>query len=1232
MKAFISYIFNKMFSAKTPAKLALAATLGLLVGMLSFVKYKTAVIFACSAVFGLNIICMLAGTLFASLFPAFSLLAYEVIHRHPSIALSYLSANWLPYFRASVLARRAMMLLICAVFFFILRFVFGIMLRKTEKAEHSHVFHDISGTRWPITQVVLVVACLAAAAVMAMATASFDRDPLLPRYNYNYRINSFSGISAMPKNFRINSLTAKDRYYMEMARRQRRMHRHAAARRQKNVYAFYVGWDEASLDSLRRNIKYIGTVLTDWYGLDKNGALITANRKPNVDKLIAAVGRRQEPFVNNYIGNDWNAGVLHGLITNKAKTDKFISDTLADVEAHHYAGLNIDFEGLRTEDKSAFSAFMKKLCDAYHAKKLEVTIDLPAENDSYDYAKLFAACDRVIVMLYDEHSAASYPGTIASEGWVDSVLQHIDYSGEKLIVALGNYGLDWTLDHGAHADQLSFSDVMSICSQNHIDAKWDKATQNPYLAYKEQGDRHLVWFLDAATFYNQMKQSLDSGAGGIAVWRLGSEDESIWDIIANINKIQHNDTIRTISNIKAVLIISYSGKGDIIHVEGSEQNGRRSYKTDRDGYIDNEHYISYPANYVVKKFGSSPNKEIALTFDDGPDPYYTPKILKILEENNVPASFFLIGENAEDYPSLVEREYIKGDDIGNHTFTHPNVLHISGHETELELNATQRVIQEITGHSTILFRAPYNADSNPSGLEEFVPVLRAQKIGYLMVGESIDPNDWESPGKNAIISRVMNNLKDGNIVLLHDGGGRRDDTLAALPELIAKLKAAGYKFVTVSQLLNTRRDVVMAPAEKSDPFLLYDKVFFRFVGSMHNAVEYIFYITVTLGILKLLFLSLLSLRQKRRYSKLKHDDSYRPFVSVLIPCYNEAKVICETVKSVLRSNYEGFEVIVIDDGSTDNSYELVSSSFRDDARVTCFTKENGGKSRALNLGLEHAKGSIFIAIDADTIFDKDAIRLMVRYFADPQVAAVSGNVKVGNRGKIVTEWQHCEYVTGFNLERRAYSELNCITVVPGAIGAWRKDAALAEGGFKTDTLAEDTDMTLTLLEKGYRIAFEENARAYTETPETFRSLLKQRFRWTYGTLQCLWKHRHDLFSKKQKTLGFIAMPFMWIFQYIFQTLCPIVDIYMIFSILFGSSSENIILSYLAFLGVDIVTSLFAFRLEGEKLLPLLWMPIQRLAYRFIMAYIVLKSIGMAVIGKTVGWNKLKRTGSAANRA
>ena len=201
---------------------------------------------------------------------------------------------------------------------------------------------------------------------------------------------------------------------------------------------------------------------------------------------------------------------------------------------------------------------------------------------------------------------------------------------------------------------------------------------------------------------------------------------------------------------------------------------------------------------------------------------------------------------------------------------------------------------------------------------------------------------------------------------------------------------------------------------------------------------------------------------------------------MLIPGYNEETVICRTIESVLASDYEHFEVIFVDDGSADNSYELARARFADEPRLTCIRKENGGKSSALNCGLEAAKGEIFIAIDADTLFDKNAIRLMARYFQDPTVAAVSGNVKVGNRRGLLTTWQHCEYVTGFNLERRAYSELNCITVVPGAIGAWRTAAVREVGGFQTDTLAEDADLTLSLLEKGYRIEFEEDAKAYTE--------------------------------------------------------------------------------------------------------------------------------------------------------
>ena len=1221
-----------MFSVRGAAWLALAAALGVFAGLMPAFAYKTTLVFACSALFGLNIVCLLTGLMISSALPLASLLADELSSEFAEFSVQVLDAvfraSWLPGFKFSRLAHMAADLSICVGFFCVAYLILKFLFAKAEKfGEERHVFQDQAGSRWPLAKAVFYALCGVSACVLAMAAVSVDRNPALPKYHFS-ATSVISNISALPKSISINSLNTSDVYRPRRAHRLRR--NRFTQSRKKEVCAFYVDWDTASLESLKRNIQYIDTVFTGWYGLDKNGGLIVTRSKA-VDRLIAENHKRQQPFVLNYIGGEWNAGVLHLLSTDRKKAEAFIQAAAADVAANGYAGLNVDFEGLDSRDRKGFVDFMQRLCWIFHRKKLQVTIDVPAANDSYDYKALARCCDRLVVMAYDEHGASSRPGCIASYGWVDDVLAKCDDLPDgKLLVGLGSYGLDWTLGSKTGADPLSFSDVMSICSENGIKVRWNKATRNPFILYKEDGDDHVAWFLDAATFYNQTRQALENGAAGVALWRLGAEDESIWEIAARYGEMTSSKLLHAMELIKSVLVISYVGRGDLLYVNGSEQNGQRRYQTGADGYITDERYASYPVNYVVHKFGAAPKdkKLIALTFDDGPDAYYTPKILKILEDNNVRASFFLVGENAQNNPELVEREFADGDNIGNHTFTHPNVMRVSSEKTSHELNATQRVIQEITGHSTVLFRAPYNADSAPSGLEEFIPVIRAQKLGYLMVGESIDPNDWESPGRDVIVSRVMKDLRSGGIVLLHDGGGLRDDTLAALPVLIKKLKAAGYEFVTVDQLMKVGRDDIMKPVGSGDPYLTYDRAFFGFLHAVRLAVEYIFYVTVILGIAKLLFLGFLSARQKRKYSSLKfRHENFTPFVSVLIPCYNEAAVICRTVESVLRSNYKDFEVIVVDDGSTDDSWKLVTARFRDDQRVRVLHKANGGKPRALNLALKEARGGIIIAIDADTLFDKEAIRLMVRYFEDPKVAAVSGNVKVGNRGRMITEWQHTEYVTGFNLERRAYSELNCITVVPGAIGAWRRDLVLDRGGFDVDTLAEDTDMTLSLLEDGWRIAFEENARAYTETPETFRSLLKQRFRWTYGTLQCLWKHRSAMFSTKQKTLGFIAMPFMWLFQYIFQTFCPIVDVYMIFSIIFGSSSEKVVISYIVFLLVDLASSLFAFRLEREDPRPLLWVPIQRLVYRFLMAYIVLKALAVALHGRSVGWNKLKRTGS-----
>ena len=381
-------------------------------------------------------------------------------------------------------------------------------------------------------------------------------------------------------------------------------------------------------------------------------------------------------------------------------------------------------------------------------------------------------------------------------------------------------------------------------------------------------------------------------------------------------------------------------------------------------------------------------------------------------------------------------------------------------------------------------------------------------------------------------------------------------TVEALPHIIESLKSEGYTFVTVSHLLGKSRDTVMPPLNSSDnPFMLYDRVVFTILYGLENFITYLFYIAIVLGVIRLLFLGYNGYRQKKRKSSLKSDTDYEPAVSVVLAAYNEEKVIGKTVHSILASDYANFEIIVVDDGSTDGTAKVIQEEFGEEPKVRFVSKGNGGKSSAINCGILESKGEIIVALDADTLIKKDAISLLIPHFVDPQVAAVSGNIKVGNIHNLLTNWQHIEYVTGFNLERRAFSMFNCITVVPGAIGAWRKEVVIQCGLFKEDTLAEDTDLTLQLLKEGYRVEFEEYAYAYTEAPDDLKGLLKQRFRWTYGTLQCLWKYRNQLFHPQRKALGFIALPNMWLFQFVFQSLSPIADFYFIMG-LFGTSSRR----------------------------------------------------------------------------
>ncbi len=631
-----------------------------------------------------------------------------------------------------------------------------------------------------------------------------------------------------------------------------------------------------------------------------------------------------------------------------------------------------------------------------------------------------------------------------------------------------------------------------------------------------------------------------------------------------------------------------------------------------------------------------------LSFDDGPDPAWTPKILDILKAKKAPGAFFVIGDQANRAPDLLKREYAEGHEIGNHTFTHPNFDEISKTQVKWELNLTQRLIESTVGVKSILFRPPYGIDHQPEYAEEVAQLPFPQELGYLIVGQRIDPNDWRASLDKAnhsaqeIVDEVVDQAPKGNIILLHDGGGDRSQTLAALPMIIDQLRAKGYEFVSIAELIGKKRSDVMVPltfrekiAARADGLIFGIFQWFRFL------IATVFILGIILVSFRALIIGILAIIEKLRpdHDKLPEPP---PSVTVLIPAHNEESVIVQTVQSVLLSDYANMHVIVVDDGSADSTLELLHANFGNNSYVQIIHQTNKGKAAALNNALSQARTEIVVTIDADTEVEPDAIRNLLRHFSDPKVGAVAGNVKVGNRSSWLTRWQALEYITSQNMEKRAFDLLNCITVVPGALGAWRREAIEAAGGITADTVAEDADLTIAIRRLGWRVTYDEYAIAWTEAPETPGVLIRQRFRWTFGTLQSFWKHSGTLFRPKYGTLGWVALPNIFIFQIVLPLISPIIDLMFLGTLLlWGLAQLHItqiphlwttadvqrsVLFFLSFLIIDVLTCVIAFALERKEdwtlLIPVL---LQRFYYRQLMYIVLFRSVKEAVSGRPVGW-------------
>ena len=1119
--------------------------------------------------------------------------------------------------------------------------------------EITQIFYDSARIRWRYSRRMLAGMVAFLLAVFGVAIGSVVIRPQLPQINLQHPQTKYRGVpnvvstnnNAQQPNAIIQGFVPGTQSNAVISNNGQRM------------IGFYVNWDDNSFTSLKGNINHLDELMPEWLHQSDIYGNFTIDDQDRQNLAMDFIRQNRPtlpivPLINNFSQDkqDWDGEMLSGMLSNGQARSSMINNLKNYVLQNNFQGISIDFESVPLDQQQNLVLFMQELYDVFHPFNLEVSQNVPLDDDSFDLKKLSSAVDFLILMAYDEHSIYdSSAGPISSQTWFAKlVAKQIALVGaDKIVVAVGGYGYDW-VDGKQTGDEVSFQDAVRIAKESEGVIGLDSKSLNPTFDYYDDNDvLHHVWYLDATSTFNEMLSAKRAGnVKGYALWRIGSEDPSLWNVFDSKN-VLNADTAKSLEKLQYGYDVGYEGSGEILRVTSTPTIGNRTITfDDKSGFITDEKIIDFPSSFVITRWGSTDAKKIALTFDDGPDPNYTPKILDILKKYNAKATFFILGVNGNSNRSLLVRAVDEGNELGNHTYTHPNISLISPEQFRLELDTTERLFEGILGRKSLLFRPPYSEDIEPETPEQVQPLIDTNALGYYTVGMHIDPNDWAKPGVDQIVNSVVQGSQngDGNVVLLHDAGGNRDQTVQALPKIIEQLQAQGFQFVTVSDLMGLSRDEVMPKISAKEQYLaLINGTAFVTVSYFNNFIYAMFILGIVLGLMRFIFIGVLAITQwlhSRHGAFHRYLLDHEPLVDVIIPAYNEEKVICRTVQAILNSTYHNYGIIVVDDGSKDKTLERLQNTFGNNAKVTIYSKENGGKSMALNYGILRSVGEIIVTLDADTLFQHNTIEKLVRRFVDKRIAAVAGNAKVGNRTNILTKWQALEYITSQNLDRRAFEIINCITVVPGAVGAWRRSALLESKGFSNSTLAEDADLTFSILRAGHHVAYDDEAIAFTEAPDSVKNFVKQRFRWMYGMLQTAWKH-HDIFLKpRYGALGFFSIPNLVVFQIFFPLISPLMDLMLIVSIFWTlwqkqshqvdfsntQTFRQVLIFYTFFTLVDLITAAIPFLLERKEDWKLLfWMPFQRFFYRQLMYYVAIKSVATALKGRIVGWGKFERT-------
>jgi cellulose synthase/poly-beta-1,6-N-acetylglucosamine synthase-like glycosyltransferase/peptidoglycan/xylan/chitin deacetylase (PgdA/CDA1 family) len=999
-----------------------------------------------------------------------------------------------------------------------------------------------------------------------------------------------------------------------------------------------VEWAPLSLDA---SCGVLDVVIVDWISIAPEGTgLRVRPAEPLARRAVEAhrdSGDKRQLVMSTVIfAEGHETGSLFSKLRDPSNTADLVAQLLGAAEFLDADGLCLDFRELESDQLQALGLVFEHFSLGLKQEGREACIVLASGQQIWTDPDLMRHFDQVILKAFNNPWAGSPPGPLAANAWFTDLAERAlaAVGPERLTLALGNYAVKWTTRQPLPVT-LPFAEALRELDSSGARPTLSPETGNSFGSFRDQnGNSHKLWLLDSASLFNQIRILRALGILNYGIWTLGYEDPGVWDVLA-----QHSlDPTVLASDLGALSFpnyIAYTGEGPFLRILERQKPGRRQVLFNPDtGFISAMAYTRMPRPYLIERYGRPPSNKLVLTFDDGPSAEYTGPILEVLKETQTPAAFFVVGAQVMEEPELLNRIIEEGHEIGSHTFSHPRMDQISGARKELELGMTAKLIAGYTGYETVLYREPFLRAGGPLEASLLPSLEMVQANGNVIAGIEIVPRDWEGMTAASIVDFVIGEVTRGagNVILLHDGGKNRAASVAAVPVLIRELRAQGYEFTSLGDLLGVDRAALMPQA--SGGWIVFDRLSFEFLSVTWLSIKTVFWVVLAIGLARMLSIFFLALFRRR----MPHvSPSYQPKVSVVIPAYNEELTIERCIRSVLASDYPNFDVVVIDDGSQDATFDR-ALQFSGNPRVKLFAQLNFGKWRALNAALSQTDAEIIVCIDADTQIHPEAIRHLTRRFADWRIGAVAGKIKVGNRVNLLARLQALEYITAQNFDRRAFDLLNGILVVPGSIGAWRAEAVREAGRYCKDTMAEDADLTVSINRAGYRVAYEEKAVAYTEVPQSVRQLLTQRLRWSLGMFQTAWKHKGAI--REGRAVGLVSIPDMLIYGYLFPLLAPIADVFvliLLYRLISGAwvgevgaalsdTSGTLILAYLILPLLDLVVATYALVAEGRGNLRLLWLfPFQRFFYRQLLYFSVYRSVFRAMSGALAGWGKMRRS-------